>query len=389
MSTKNVLYIGKTYIIRKEKFSYLSADITIDNHGITLWFAVDTLQEDCLSIGRSDAFVMALLPMAMRKNYDIVCEDLISERLMYQLNNYLIPILSLSGDLYSQIRVYGPYTRMLYSGRSAVGTGFSGGVDSLYTIMRHDKESEYPLDYIAVFNTGNIESGFGKKAYWESCKAAARFADEQNLQIICVDTNLYEALPEHYYQIYSFRNIACALALQGLFSIYLLSSEGGMESFRLNLNICSRYDLLTINYASTESLCFYLSGAEKKRWEKIEALTKWPPSYRWMHPCTAGIVTQRNCGHCKKCIRDLTVLYALGQLEKYKKIFDIEDYRKHLSERIAFVLARNDSDSNTETKQLLKERNVFVPKAAYIYAEQFSRAMKNLEASESGETGSC
>lgn len=236
---QQVIHIGKTYITRKEGFSRLCADITIDKHRITFWFAVDVSQEDYLCIGRADAFVTALLPAAMRDARDLVCEDPISEKLLYRINNYLVPTLVFAGTLYHRIHIHASCTKERYPGRGTVGTGFSGGVDCLYTIMSHGADSEYPLDYIAVFNTGNIESGFGKDIFWDSCKAAARFAEEQNLQSICVDTNFLEVLPENHMQVYSFRNLACALALQGLFSVYLLSSEGSTATFNINVYNCS------------------------------------------------------------------------------------------------------------------------------------------------------
>lgn len=383
MDVKNrVLWIGKTYIVKVDKFSRLCADIRTDKRGITLWFAVDSSQEEYLCVGRADAFVVALLPMAMRGTYDIVCEDPMSERLLYQLNNYLIPMLASTGIRYHRIHISAVYTKERYSSQGAAGTGFSGGVDCLYTIMRHGVTSEYPLDYIAVFNTGNIEKGFGKEAFWENYKQAVYFANEQKMKAIYVDTNFWEALPEDYSSIYSFRNLSCALALQGLFSVYLLSSAGSAKNFKLKLNRCNRYDLLTINCMMTESISFYLSGTEVERWEKIEALTEWVPSYNWLHPCTAGIVGQPNCGHCRKCIRDLTVLYALGKLERYESVFDIEDYLKHFPERIAFVLARTDSTSCKEIKLLLQEKNISIPKAAYVYERQFSKALQSLKASQ-------
>lgn len=384
---KQILCIGKSYIVRKERFSRLCADITIGKRGIRFWFAVDTSQEDSLCVGRADAFVVAFLPMAMRGNYDIACEDPMSERLLYQLNNYLIPTLAFAGGTYHLIHISAACTKKKYLSQGAVGTGFSGGVDSLYTIMRHDVSSEYPLDYIAVFNTGNIEKGFGKHTFWESCKEARYFADEQNLRIVCVDTNFLEVLPEDYSFVYSFRNLSCALALQGLFSVYLLASGYSAARFKLRLNRCSCYDFLTTNCVKTESLAFYLSGAEAERWEKIEMLTEWVPSYHWLHPCTAGIVGQHNCGHCRKCIRDLTILYALGKLERYQAVFDVNEYLQYLPQRIGVVLAEQGSDSYAKTQQLLKERNALIPQASYIYEKQFRRAMRNLKALENGMNG--
>lgn len=372
-----MLKIGKSYIMQKDGSARLCADLTIDNRRTTLWFGVESWQAGWLSLGRADAFVMALLPCAMRGGHEIACEDPISERLYYQLIGSLIPTLSSAGERYQPIKITALLTTEKLHNQGAVGTGFSGGVDSLYTIMRHGEESVFPLTHIAIFNTGNIDS---KAALLKLFRQAEIFGEAQNLKALFIDTNFREILPEYYDSIYTFRNLACVLALQGLYAVYLLSSGPNAVKMELNLLRCARYDLLTINCASTESLSFYLSGVETTRVAKLTMLTKWEPSYRWLHSCTSIVGENHNCSRCKKCIRDMTVLYALGKLEQYQGVYDVEDYFRHLPERLGFILAsRPHSNSGNQAKRLLEERKIPIPPAARIYAKQFHRAIQNLE----------
>ena len=148
-----MLHIGKSYIIREGRVSRLCADLTIGDRRTTLWFGVDSAQEEWLALGRADAFVMALLPSAMRGGHEIVCEDPMSERLHHQLIDGLIPALSFAGEPYRLIKIVAPLTTEQVPNQGAVGTGFSGGVDSLYTIMKHGADSEFPLTYIAIFQS--------------------------------------------------------------------------------------------------------------------------------------------------------------------------------------------------------------------------------------------
>ncbi|MDY2726928.1 MAG: hypothetical protein SOV36_08940, partial [Anaerostipes faecalis] len=99
-----MLRIGKSYIVRKNEVSRLCADIIINGYSETLWFSVNSLQEEYLSLGRADPFLMLVLPLAMRGGHEIICEDYLSERLYYQLSNYLIPTLSATGNFYFPVK---------------------------------------------------------------------------------------------------------------------------------------------------------------------------------------------------------------------------------------------------------------------------------------------
>lgn len=374
-----MLHIGKIYIQRNERQSRLCADISMNGRGTTLWFGVAPEQEDYLCHERSDAFVMALLPTAMREKQDIFCETPMSGRLHYQLKHYLIPTLAAAGSLYHRISIHAALSNQGPENKGGVATGFSGGVDSLYTIMTHGVGSEYPLSHLTLFNVGVFEGADLREKFQRSCANAQPFADKMGFELLGLDSNLPEALPERFLDVYSFRNLAGALALQKLLSVYLLSSGHDIANFSIDLHNSATYDLLTVNCAQTEGLAVYLSGGQVQRSEKLAQLSQWEPSYSWLHPCIYGLVGEHNCGHCKKCSRDMTTLYAIGALDRYEKVFDVAAYRRALPQRIGFVLANRGNHLYDETIRLLEENRVDIPTAAYACERQFRIALENLK----------
>lgn len=372
-----MLSIGGLYIQKTENQTRLCADLMLDGRGITLWFGVDPAQGHYLCAERSDAFVMALLPAAMRGGHDIICHTPVSQRLKYQLEYYLIPTLSDAGDMYHPIRINGPLADQPVSNLGGTGVGFSGGVDCMYSLMTHGKESAYPVTHLAVFNLGVFEGETARVSFRNACENTARFAREQGLELVALDSNFNEVLPERYLDVYSFRNLAGAMALQGLFSRYLLSSGPDSAHFRLDLHNASTYDLLTVHCAQTESLAVYLSGTQTKRADKLVAMADWEPAQNWLHPCFRTGIGKKNCGRCQKCTRDLVTLYAAGKLEQFENVFDTAAFRRELPIRLGFMLADRDNHMNNEVLQLLERRGAVIPPAAYTYAKQFEKAKNN------------
>lgn len=374
-----MLTVGKIYLAHEDGQARLCADITLNGRGNTLWFGVDEAQCDYLCTQRSDAFVMALLPTAMRGGYSIACETPMSERLHYQLENYLIPALCAAGDIYHPVSIRAPLTAAHLQNKKGVGTGFSGGVDSLYSIMTHGKDSDYPLTHLALFNVGVFEGPGYRESFRKSCTNAMAFAAQMGLELVCLDSNISQVLPERFLDVYSFRNLAGAMALQGLFSQYLLSSGHDVANFYFDLHNSATYDLLTVSCAQTESLAVYLSGSQVRRAQKLAALSEWEPAHRWLHPCVYGNVGTKNCGHCKKCARDMTTLYALGTLGRFEAVFDVQAYRKSMPQRIGFVLANRGNHLYDETLALLEKNGIAIPPAAYVCEQQFRKALNNLK----------
>lgn len=72
-------------------------------------------------------------------------------------------------------------------------------------------------------------------------------------------------------------------------------------------------------------------------------------------------------------------MYALGKLDCFKQVFDVETFRRELPVRLGFILSNRESRLSDEAIQFLESRNVPIPAAAYVYAEQFSKANQNLK----------
>lgn len=377
-----MITIGNTYLIHKDGQVRLCADLTLNGKGTTLWFGVDEAYGEYLCHQRSDAFVMALLPTAMRGGYEIVCETPMSERLHYQLSNYLIPTLSDTCDIYHSVKIRATLTADRIPTAGAVGTGFSGGVDCLYTILTHGKDNPLPLTHVAVFNTGVFEGPAYREAFKHSCRNAQRFSEESGMPLVCVDSNISEVLPERYLDVFSYRLCAFALALQPLFSVYLLSSSYDASVFYINPHACDSYNALLIHCAQTETLTVYHSGSQAKRLEKTKALSAFPIAYRWFHPCIYGHVGERNCGHCRKCIREGSILYAMGKLDLFEAVFDIAGFKKSLPQHLGFLLANRDKSiyyDDDIAVEFIEQSGITIPPSAHIFAKQFRRSIKNLQ----------
>lgn len=374
-----MLQIGNLYLQYVEGQARLCADITLNGRGTTLWFGVEESQADYLCLQRSDAFVLALLPTAMRGGYSVTCETPMSQRLHYQLENYLIPSLCAAGELYHPVSIQAPLASEPIQNKGGVGTGFSGGVDCLYTIMTHSEKSTYPLTHLALFNVGVFEGPGFREGFRKSCRNAQKFADEMGLELVGLDSNISQVLPERYIDVVTFRLLAGAMALQGLFSTYLISSSRDFSEFSIDLHNCGTFDLLTLHCSQTESLKLYSAGGQTHRMNKLAALADWEPAQRWLHPCIYGHVGQPNCSRCKKCIADMLTLYAYGKLHHFDKVFDVSSFERALPQRIGFVLATPETRFNSRIIQLFRERKIHIPPAAYAYAEQFQKALENLK----------
>ena len=213
---------------------------------------------------------------------------------------------------------------------NAVGTGISCGVDSLHAVANQTNLifKNHNITHLTFNNVGS--HGEGKRAsdlFAKRCERPIRFAKEYGFEIIVSDSNLMDIIKQVHFESHTYSSLFPVYCLQKLYSIYYYASAGfGYHEFRLDERDCGAYELLSLPLFSTNRLRIYSEGEGFSRMDKLKDIVRYKPSYKYLNVCLSS---EDNCGKCEKCIRTLLGIDALGVLDKYKDVFDIEYYRKH------------------------------------------------------------
>ena len=333
----NTVLIEKPYI-QKNK---LCCNIKNNNDNYNMWFEVENEYRDYLCDERADAFVIAILPYAVKHELDIKILDKISSKLYYQLTNILIPLLCKKFKK-RFINIETGIDKSELQTQNAVGTGGSCGVDSFYTILKNAnlKSDEFNLTYLTFFNAGASGSLGGDKSrelFNIRKEYAKKFAQENNYKFVYVDSNMNEFLKMDHKATHTFRSLACVLAIQKLFSKYYYASSGDdFDETKISQESTAYYDILNVQCLSTENIQFYSDGVGITRMEKIKEIVKHPETYEWLNVC---IHDGENCGKCAKCIRTQLELESINFLEKYNKSFPLNNFYKNRKKYLAIMLS--------------------------------------------------
>jgi hypothetical protein len=377
------MIIHQPYVRHKNGKIRLAALIERPNDDpCELFYEVDDEYEEYLCYERSDAFLLGILEYAMYFGFDIEYVAPVTERLYYQLATYYIPVLSKNISYYHLIAIKGPLTSENVTSKGAVGTGFSGGVDSYYTILKHLKPSKesFALTHVICANAGAFtrEGGDISKGFFEKYISIYQdIAKEMELPLISIHTNYMEFYiqiklnPVHSQT--QLKTGSCVHALQKLFGIYYIASGVTLDYFFLNDNDPSFYDLFNLYTMNTNTLAFHSSGYEYNRIQKVEYIADNIWVQKTLTACMnyLGVTSHLNCSKCRKCRRTMMGLYALGKLDYFSDVYDIEDFKKHLAQRIGNNLAVKEETSHGYNKEFIetaKSNKIKIPFMAYMWA---------------------
>lgn len=373
-----MLRIGIPYLEQYDKKVRLCAKLTLAGQEQVIWYEVDRKYEQYLTVDRCDAFVISVLSIAMKLGEDIECEICVTKRLLYQLNHYLIPTLSRNTKRYKTISVVASPIETAKCQPKAIGVGWTGGIDCFYTYMKHQQECEYKISHLVVANIGTLEEGPLNETMELFVKRARSMADEQNLEVVAIDSNIHLLFKENYLSVAGFRLPAAILTMQGLFKVFLHSSGFSVADFSIDEADTSRFEMLILNCLETDSTVFYSSGSEVPRIEKLKALTDFDLAKRRLHTCVHP--QDKNCGQCTKCQWLLAELYGFGKLDEFREVVDV-DYFLENKETYLKKLAMKTDDFSTEAFELLKSKGL-VPPAIIRLSKVVRRGMQLTDVTE-------
>lgn len=340
------IIIEKPYITTTATHATLNCNIkspSKEGEGYTdflLHYSVPIEYKKYLVTKRCDAFVVAVFPQACLYGYDIECKVPMSERLYFQLDTMQIPAIDNYHPNWLKTKIHAKLSHKRLPSEEHTGLAFSAGVDAFYSLKLTTETlaEHYHPDYLVFLKVGGTGSKGGEKEekiYQIRVKRIKKFCKEYGYKLLEITSNLTEYLEDKNVHNHTYRSMSAILAIQGLFSTFYYSSGLELNEFRLSYRFCGAYDLLTLQNLSTENTQFYSSGLSASRIQKVKGIAEFEPSYAHLDSC---LKRRRPDCDCIKCIRTRLELYAMGDLEKYDKVYDMENFKNTFKEQTDFLI---------------------------------------------------
>lgn len=369
-----VVHIGAPYISSHtdndgKEYTRLSADIEwIKGSKVkkdNLYYEVETCWGKYFVTELCDNFVLSLLEVSMEKGYSIHHDAPMSEDLRYNLERYLIPIFSQKFSMLNPINIEGPISTEKVDSERAVGTGFSGGVDSFYTVLTHMKNDpgSKKLSHLVLAVNGGAMTGFDESIdhewFNQEMERFAPIAEKLNLNLVGIRSNVTKLNEGKTFSKGGDAMVTLAFihSLRRLFGTYMWASAWPVEILKFDPEDGGSFEQFLVPLLSVDGLRVYLAGYETTRMGKEKFIADFPIVQNNLTVCGMP----HNCGRCFKCLRTMSELYSIGKLEKFKNSFPVDDFLSHLSSRLAEEFAIDHPEFIVEIKREMRKNNIKIP----------------------------
>lgn len=284
---------------------------------------------------RSDAAMLALLVPCMQAGENLVVHGPVSPRLLANLNGPVQAMLRRAMPRLKVIRVEARQPQAATSTqRGARLMGFSGGGDSLYTLLRPREPGDPAPTHLVNANVG--AHGEGRTAdgiFRLRLERLGRAARRLGRPLIALDSNLREFHDRETGFLASVipRTAAAMLAIQSQADSFEFSNA--YHHTRQGIEVegdISRIEDELLPLLSTESLAMRATGSDCTRIGKMQVVTADPISEDILDVCQEPRRSrgQVNCGRCLKCQRALIFLEISGRIGRFGKVFDLRQHRR-------------------------------------------------------------
>jgi hypothetical protein len=208
-------------------------------------------------------------------------------------------------------------SRPVAEGQGGVGTMFTGGVDSFYTLLKHCDEITH-LIFVHGFDVP-LESMDLRRRVSEQVRSVA---DALGKHVIEIETN-FRQMSDRFLSWMSYfgsalASIALLLAPQ-LKRVYIPSSNTYAQLYPVGA-----HPLLDPLW-STEAVDIVHDGCEASRIDKVSALSKSEVALRSLRVCWENRGGAYNCGQCEKCLRTMVSLRIVGALDRCRTFNGVID----------------------------------------------------------------
>lgn len=268
---------------------------------------------------RADPFLAALLPAAVANQQPLVLEAPVSWRLLEQVHQQM-EIWNWRTPTWKPVPVEADPSHAQRRG-DAVGSFFSGGIDSFYTLLKnHDLEQgSHKISHLLCVRGFDIRYD-NSEVFDRVADRLEPVAEEVGVQLIRIQTNMRE-LTDRFVG-WQYHQMGAGLAAVGLclgpllHRVLIPAGDTALLSF-----LVAPSNPISDPLWSTDETEFVHDGCEASRLQKIRwriadsdlALGHLRVCYANYKPDTN---TAWNCGQCEKCLRTMSLLEAAGALDK-------------------------------------------------------------------------
>ena len=315
----------KVQKINTDEHVRLVGTVQIDNPSreIELYFQYPQKFTDCVS-DSADAFVPALLLPAMEKGENLEIVPPVSEKLCLNLQKIQDIFHQWHPNHLQKITVIANHkTKFIPHAKPQVGSFFSLGVDSFYTLHKHINSTNAFLPSIShLIHMKGIEfplSYYKENREFKVNERIREVANKTGIDCIFGETNIRSHFPLKWGLYYHGAGLASvALSLSNGFQSVLIPST---DSYKAIFHWGS--SPLIDHWWSTEKVNIFHDGSEVERAEKTaKFLAKDSLAKEYLRVCLKNYGTETNCGQCTKCVRTMLPLQISGQLAQFKTFPD-------------------------------------------------------------------
>jgi len=287
------MIIHQPVLKTNEDNSVISAKIETNNpcpdFPKDLWFRVESYWSNYLS-EKSDAFLVAMLPIACELGEDLEIHGDVSPKLLYGAREYVRIANAYRPNRNYLIKIkarHFPESMSLSDSannlKKGVGFAFSGGIDAFYTLYSHIPENEeipeYQITHALTINGFDRDVDLNQSKFFPVLKKIyTPIFEKLNIKYISVDTNLQKFRKAGVRDLttsYSSSLIASALALSPIFRKFFVSS-----SYKYGvLGTADDLRPLVDPLLSNEETEILYAGADATRYERLLAISAWPLTY--------------------------------------------------------------------------------------------------------------
>lgn len=294
-----------------------------DGHEESLWLDVPASHAPGLRVS-GDPFLAWLAPLAATRGEALRLELPVDAELLVQVREVLrvwhawYPHLAVVDITASSVDRTERAAAIEMSARPARRTAsmFTGGVDSFFTVLRHDAgdgtPATIPIDdllYVHGFDVPLANTAAAVRVQTSLQQAA----DALGKRFVPVATNLRDSsigTTDWPWLSHGAALAGVAHALSGAYQTVLLGSTAGYG----DLHFWGSHPITDPLFSSSR-LAFVHDGAAFMRVQKTEYVVRSPVALQHLRVCWKS-AAGGNCGTCNKCIRTMLSLEALGVLDQ-------------------------------------------------------------------------